>query len=171
MDKNNFQKHDYFSFSNKLLYNILNNWILISAGNLTKYNMMTASWATFGILWNKPIAQVFIRPSRYTYDFIDENEFFSICFFNDSYKDILALLGSKSGKNFNKMKIQGLNPIDYENKTIYFEQSEQVLILKKIYKTKFDGNDIDKDVKSLFYPDNKDFHFIFYGQIVNYLTK
>jgi len=171
MVNKNFIKKEILSFSNSLLDNIKNNWILISSGKLEYYNMMTASWVTFGILWNRPIAQIFIRPSRYTLNFLEKNDFFSISFFDNTYKDILSLLGSKSGKNFDKMNIKGLTPIDYNNKTIFFEQAKHVLILKKIYKSKFDENLIPEEYKILFYPNNDDFHFIFYGEIIDYFSK
>ncbi len=164
----NFEKKDIFSFSNNLLNNILQDWLLITSGKIEDYNMMTASWATFGILWNKPIAQIFIRPSRYTFEYILKNDYFSISFFDSSYKDILNLLGSKSGRVFDKMKIQGLTALNYENKAVFFKQAKQVLICKKIYSLKILSENIDEDIKNKFYK-NADFHYIFYGEIVEFL--
>ncbi len=166
----NFTKKNPFSFSNDLLKKINSNWFLIIAGNKEKYNMMTASWGTFGILWNKPVAQIFVRPSRYTHEFIIKNDFFSICFFDSSYNKILSELGSKSGRNFDKMNISGLKAKVYENKTIFFEEAKEVLILEKIYNSILDEKNISTDVKKDFYP-QKDFHSFFIGQIIDYFIK
>lgn len=166
----NFTKINPFSFSNDLLKKINSNWFLITAGNEDKYNMMTASWGTFGILWNKPVAQIFVRPSRYTHQFIIKNDFFSICFFDSSYSNILSELGSKSGRNFDKMNISALKAKVYENKTIFFEEAKEVLILKKIYNSFLDEKGISNDVKKDFYP-QEDFHSFFFGQIIDYFIK
>lgn len=166
----NFEKKEVLSFSSNLLNNILQNWLLITCGNINDYNMMTASWGTFGILWNKPIAQVFIRPSRYTFEYILKNDYFSISFFDSSYKDTLNILGSKSGRDFDKMNIEGLKAIDYEGKTVFFEQAKQVLICKKIYSLKMQSENIETDIKNNFYK-NGDYHHIFYGEIVDFLKK
>ncbi|MFN3411682.1 MAG: flavin reductase [Exilispira sp.] len=166
----NFKSSNPFSFSDNLLNRINKKWFLITSGDLSNYNMMTASWGMFGILWNKPVAQVFIRPSRYTFEYVNKNDFFSICFFEDSYKDILQLLGSKSGRDFNKMHIDRLSPINYQDKTIFFKEASEILILKKLLVIPLDSSRITTDVKEDFYKEN-DFHFIFLAQIVDYLTK
>lgn len=166
----NFKSSNPFSFYNELPLKINKNWLLICAGKYENYNMMTASWATFGILWNKPIAQIFVRPSRYTHDFLIQNDYFSINFFDSKYHDLLSLLGSKSGRNFNKMNIEQLTPINYNDKTIFFDEANEVLILKKIYFAKMDEKVIDDSVIKVFYPEG-DFHTLFIGEILDYLIK
>jgi flavin reductase (DIM6/NTAB) family NADH-FMN oxidoreductase RutF len=77
-------------------------WMLICAGNIKNYNMMTASWGTCGILWNKPVAVIFIRPQRYTHEFTEKNEYFTLNFFDETYRRHLNLLGTKSGREIIK---------------------------------------------------------------------
>lgn len=165
-----FEKKDILSFSDNLLKKISENWLLISSGNIDSYNMMTASWGTFGILWNLPVAQVFIRPSRYTFEFINKNDFFSISIFETSYKDLLSFLGSKSGRDINKMKIEGLTPIDYNGKTVFFKEAKEVFILKKLFDLPMQDKIIDAQVKNIFYK-NGDYHHLFFGRIIEYLSK
>ena len=55
-------------------------WMLVSAGDKDKFNMMTASWGGVGFLWNKPVVFVFIRPERYTREFVDEKGCFTLSF-------------------------------------------------------------------------------------------
>lgn len=165
-----FEKKEIFSFSDNLLKKISENWLLISSGSIDNYNMMTASWGTFGILWNQPVAQVFIRPSRYTFEFINKNDFFSISIFEPTYKDLLSFLGSKSGRDINKMKIEGLTPIDFNGKTVFFKEAKEVFILKKLFDLPMQDKIIDAEVKNIFYK-NDDYHHLFFGRIIEYLSK
>ena len=34
-------------------------WMLVSAGDKEKFNMMTASWGGVGVLWNRPVVLAF----------------------------------------------------------------------------------------------------------------
>ncbi len=86
-------------------------WMLITAGNLQSFNTMTASWGNLGILWNKPTATIFVRPTRHTYQFVEENLHFTLSFFDDKYRKILNFCGSHSGRNTNKVDATGLKPI------------------------------------------------------------
>lgn len=146
-------------------------WMLITAGDTTKYNTMTASWGTFGILWNKPIAICFIRPHRYTFQFAEENQSFTLCFFDEKYKKTLSFCGSKSGRNTDKIKETGLNPILTQNNSIAFEEARLIIECKKIY------SDYIKEENFLFqelikknYP-SKDFHKFYIGEIINCYKK
>ena len=88
-------------------------WMLVCAGNKEKFNMMTASWGCLGWLWNKPVAVVFIRPERYTHGIIEENEFMTLSFLGNSEeaRKIYNFCGSKSGRDFDKVKETGLTPV------------------------------------------------------------
>jgi len=76
-----------------------NDWMLITAGKRNHYNMMTASWGSAGVLWKKPVIFVFIRPQRYTYEFIEKQANFTVSFFNEEYRDLLNLCGTTSGRD------------------------------------------------------------------------
>jgi len=73
-------------------------WFLLSAGNLSTFNTMTASWGGMGILWNKPVVFCFVRPQRYTYKFMESNDLFTMSFFDESYRKALSLCGKVSGR-------------------------------------------------------------------------
>ena len=76
-----FQKINPNQWDKNIFYSLDKQWMLIAAGNKEKHNMMTASWGGFGILWNYPVAFIFVRPTRHTYSFVEENEYFSLNFF------------------------------------------------------------------------------------------
>ena len=108
-------------------------WGLVTAGNWDSMNTMTISWGGVGIMWNKPVAYTFIRPQRYTFEFLEREECFSICFFDESFREALSLCGSKSGRTVNKIEQTGLTPVFTEEGVPYFEQARLVLICKKMY--------------------------------------
>ena len=71
-------------------------WGLVTAGTKEKFNSMTISWGSMGTIWGKPMITIFIRPTRYTYEFIKSNEYFTVSFFDEKYRDKLSLMGNKS---------------------------------------------------------------------------
>ena len=74
-------------------------WMLVTAGDEEKSNTMTASWGGVGIMWGKNVVTAYIRPQRYTKEFMDENELFTISFLPEEYRKALNVCGSVSGKN------------------------------------------------------------------------
>lgn len=157
---------------NLKVFNLIDNqWMLISAGNMDKMNTMTASWGTLGILWNKPIAIVFIRPQRYTYEFVEQNNLFSLTFFNEEHRDALEFCGTKSGRDYNKPEETGLSLIPTPNGTVAFKEAELILECKKLYFGDIkEMNFIDPSIVTRNYP-NKDFHRFYIGEIIGCYKK
>lgn len=143
-------------------------WMLVAAGNEDNYNMMTASWGYFGEMWGKDTAVTVIRPQRYTKEFIDNEEYFSLSFYGDN-KDIHKICGKKSGRDTDKAKESGLTPV-FNNNTVYFEQARLVVICKKIYCQKIEPECfVDKSIIDKWYDD--DFHYAYVGEIEKVLIK
>lgn len=121
----------------KLKENFINiiskEWMLVTAGTEEKFNTMTASWGGTGFLWNRPVVFVFVRPERYTYQFIEEQDFFTLSFLGEDNKHIHKICGSKSGRDIDKIKEAGLKPIVISSHAITFEQSRLTLECKKLY--------------------------------------
>lgn len=148
---------------------ISDDWMLITAGDETGYNTMTASWGGIGELWGKDVVFVFIRPQRYTLEFINKCDNFSLSFFGGKYKRELTFCGRNSGRDVDKAKETGFVPVFNEG-TTYFEQASTVLICKKLAVTQMKPEDfIDKSVDKN-YPGG-DYHLIFTAEIVKTLTK
>jgi flavin reductase (DIM6/NTAB) family NADH-FMN oxidoreductase RutF len=145
-------------------------WALISAGKIGSYNMMTASWGTMGVLWNKNIFMCFIRPGRYTFEFMQREKYFTANFLPDKYRDKLNYCGSNSGRDIDKMKEPGLTPMESGSGAVCFEEAGLILECRKIYSQDLDpGNFLDRSLESN-YP-LKDYHRIFAGEIVNCMKK
>ena len=140
-------------------------WALVTAGDREKFNTMTISWGGVGIMWGKPVVFTFIRSQRYTFAFMENGDRYTMSFFDEKYRDALKFCGSKSGKDYDKVKETGLTPAFTENGSVYFEEAKLVLVCKKMAKSKFDPKEfIDDTVEDKWYPE-KDFHYIYFAEI------
>lgn len=160
------------NLSDNFIRTIGDEWMLITAGTSESFNTMTASWGTIGVLWNLPVAICFIRPTRHTFKFSEDAEYFTLCFFDPEHKDILKYCGTKSGKDVDKIKTTGLSPLLSENNAVGFAQSRLCIECKKIY---FDdlkpSNFLIPDADEKFYP-KKDYHRMYIGEITKvYIRK
>lgn len=143
-------------------------WMLITAGNKGGYNMMTASWGFMGEMWGNDTAIAMIRPQRYTMEFVDKSDYYTLSFYGDN-KDIHKVCGSMSGRDVDKTAETGLTPV-FSDDTVYFEEANLVLICKKQYVGELKEEDFtDKDPLKL-YPE-KDFHKMVFGKIEKVLIK
>lgn len=140
-------------------------WGLVTAGSSSACNTMTVSWGAIGELWGKDCATVYIRPQRYTEEFLNKEDYFTLSFYPmDKKQQIHGVCGSKSGRDVDKIKECGLTPC-FDEKAPYFAEAELVLVCKKMAKSKFDPNDfIDDTIVDKWYEQN-DFHYIYYGEI------
>jgi flavin reductase (DIM6/NTAB) family NADH-FMN oxidoreductase RutF len=145
-------------------------WMLITAGNIDHFNTMTAAWGGLGFLWKKPMATIFIRPQRYTYEFTEKYREFTLSFFDKEYLSALQLCGTKSGRDMDKVKEAGLTPLVSEHGNIYFEEARLVIECEKVYYDDINpGHFIDTSIEKN-YP-LKDYHRMYIGFIINCLVK
>ena len=145
-------------------------WLLITAGNEQKFNTMTASWGGVGILWGKNTVTTYIRPQRYTKEFVDANETFTIVFFDGKYKEALGICGSVSGRNVDKVKKAGLTPY-FVDDTVAFEEASMIMVCKKMYHDTMPPENFDaKENDEKCYPE-KDYHTMYISEITKVLVK
>lgn len=155
-------------------------WMLLTAGNKENgYNTMTISWGQLGSLWGDrsgkrkwghPVSTVYVRPQRYTKEFMDREEYYTISIYDKKLKKALFYLGDKSGRDEDKVKNIGLDPVFYDN-TTYIGNAELVLVCKKLYQAPIlDENFIDESVKERCYPE-KDYHEMYIGLVEKVLVK
>ena len=144
-------------------------WALVTAGNLTGYNTMTVSWGFAGEMWGEDAIAVVIRPQRYTMEFIDNNDYFTVSFYGER-KDIHKICGGTTGREVDKVKEAGLTPVVNE-KYVYFKEARMVLIVKKQYVQQMKSESfIDDSVKTKWYP-NSDYHNMIIGKIEKVLVE
>lgn len=148
-------------------------WMLVTAGTPEKFNMMTASWGGTGILWGKPVAFIFIRPERYTYEFIEKGDTLTLSFLGEAHRDIHKICGSQSGRDIDKVAASGLKPYVTENGNIAYEQARLILECKKLYADFIDAdNFVDKLLISRWYGEGHGgFHKMYILEIQNVLVE
>ena len=144
-------------------------WMLITAGDAEKHNTMTASWGGVGELWGKYVSTIYIRPQRYTLEFVEREEYYSLCFFGPEYRQALSLCGSKSGRDVDKDAATGLTPC-FDQAAPYYEQARLVFLCSKLYRQDMEESAfLDKGVLEKWY--DNDLHRMFIGEIVKVLEK
>lgn len=151
--------------------NIGDEWLLITAGNKDSYNMMTASWGFAGVMWGFPTAIAAIRPERYTTEFVEREDYYTLSFYGDN-KKIHAVCGKESGRDVNKTEKTGLTPVfDDETGAPYFEEARMVLICQKVYEQTLEKSGfLNDEISKSAYP-TENYHKMFYGKILKALIK
>ena len=149
-------------------------WMLITAGNTASdpgnWNTMTASWGGLGVLWGKNVAFMFIRPTRYTFGFANENPLFTLSFFDPSRRGALELAGSRSGRDTDKAEKAGITPIVFPpgngGGAVGFREATEIIICRKLYTHDFDaGQFLDPEIDTGIYA-ARDYHRMFIGEIL-----
>ncbi len=149
-------------------------WMLITAGTPERgYNTMTASWGHLGSIWghggNSATSVVYVRPQRYTKEFVDREEYYSLCVFPAEYHKHLAYLGTHSGRDEDKVGKMGLTPVSDGN-TTWFAEAKLVLICRKLYRAPIvEEGFLDREVLEANYP-SRDFHDLYVGRIEKVLV-
>jgi len=145
-------------------------WMLIAAEKDGKVNAMTASWGGIGFMWNKPVAFVVIRQTRYTKEFVDAGERFSLNFFDGDCKQEMGLIGKVSGRDEDKLAATGMNA-EMAESVPAFEKATKVLVCKKLFAQKFDEQSfIDKSILDRWYAGDS-MHTLYIAEIEKVLEK
>ncbi|MCC8168648.1 MAG: flavin reductase [Clostridiales bacterium] len=157
-------------------------WGLVTAGTKEKANTMTVSWGGVGVLWGKNVVYIFIRQSRYTKEFIDAGEFFSLSFLNESYRPALNFAGTKTGRGIDKFAQAGLTPAfadcgkeqaaeDAGSMIPYPAEADLVLLCRKMAAVPISEDTfVDPTIQAKWYGDN-DMHTMYVGEIVRVIGK
>ena len=129
---------------------------------------MSAAWGFMGEMWGADTAIAMIRPQRYTMEFVENSEYYTLSFYGDN-KQIHKVCGNMSGRDVDKTALTGLTPVFSDN-SVYFEEANLVIICKKQYVCEMkEENFLDKDLLD-FYKD-KDYHKMIFGKIEKVLVK
>jgi len=161
----NFHQADLYALTENTFKLLDKDWMLVTAKSGDKTNTMTASWGGLGVLWNKTVAFVFIRPQRFTYEFVENSERLSLSFFTEDDRDALTICGSKSGRDCNKIEEAGLTLFDLPSGTPGFKEARLMMDCRKLFYTDLGkGTFIDQSIPNSVYPTN-DFHRLYIVEI------
>ena len=145
-------------------------WAAITAEKDGKFNSMTAAWGGMGVLWNKNVATIYVRDSRYTKEFLDGGDKFSVTFFDDSFKPALKYLGAVSGRNEDKLAGARLH-INKDLDVPFIDEGNFVLICRKMAAVPITADHFtDPTIDDNFYKDG-DYHTMYIGEILDLLAR
>lgn len=167
-----FRKIAAQELSDRPIAMIAKDWMLVTA---TKpdgtSNCMTASWGGLGELWGKPVAFLFIRPQRYTHEFTEAGEHYTLTWFDEQYRECLAFCGAKSGRELDKAKECGLTAVTDGDGMVYYAEAKRVMKLKKLYVSEISPEKTTApDLFQFHYPTH-DYHTMYICEILEILEK
>lgn len=164
-----FVELDPLELQDNMFRRIGREWMLITAGKPEKFNTMTASWGGVGVLWNTNVTFSFVRPSRYTYTFMEQEKYYTLSFFGADCRRALQFCGSKSGRDVDKVAETGLTPV-FDAPAPYFAEAELVLVCRKLYTQDLDTERLLDPALMANYKDG-DVHRMYVGEITKVLRR
>ncbi|NLG43794.1 MAG: flavin reductase family protein [Phycisphaerae bacterium] len=142
-------------------------WFLLTAGENKPggFNSMTVSWGALGVMWHRPLLMVVVRPHRYTREFMERFDTFSLCAFDQAHRAALELLGTRSGRDTQKMAECGLTPIALSSIACPgFSEAKLILECRKVY---FDDLEPAHFLADFIAPNYQgDYHRIYFGEVL-----
>jgi flavin reductase (DIM6/NTAB) family NADH-FMN oxidoreductase RutF len=166
---NTFHEIDPESVTDNAFRLIGKDTMLVTAGDASSFNTMTAAWGGLGVLWGRNVCYSVIRPTRYTYTFLERFPTYTLSFFGPEHKEVLTFCGTKSGRDVDKVKETGLTAV-VDDGPVYFTQARLVFQCRKIYyQDMIPGNFLNADIEG-FYP-QKDYHRMYVGEILRCLAR
>lgn len=146
-------------------------WMLLSAGKDTSMNMMTIAWGGLGELWGKAVVTIYVSPDRYTYKFLEENEYFTVTSFPEKFREKLQYLGTVSGRDEDKVKGSGLTPEFTELGNPIYKEATLAIECKKIYAQQLQKNLMPLEQRQWYDEKNLGIHMMYIGEIVHVWKK
>ena len=142
-------------------------WALVTAGSGAHFNTMAISWGGLGTLWGKSVATVYVKPIRYTHEFLDQYDHFTLSFFDPAYRKDLALLGTLSGRDGDKLAQTALHACPV-GPSVGFREARRTLLCKKIYRQAMIRETMPPEAVQTFYTEEEP-HTMFIGEVLEIL--
>lgn len=169
-DMAGYKKIDPESIPGNIIKMISKDWMLITAGNSSDFNMMTASWGGIGFLYNKPVAFCFVNPARYTYKYMESGDTYTLTFFTENYRSALEYCGSVSGRDTDKVKGSGLTPITLPGGGEAFSEAWLIIECRKFVSQSISLDSIHDETEKEKRSTNA-MHKMYIGEIINVYVK
>ena len=141
---------------------------LLAAGDREKSIAMTIGWGGIGTLWGRTALTVYVAEKRYTKEFMDRSEYFTVMAFDVAHSNVLNYMGRQSGRDGDKAKALGLHTAYTENGTPYYTEAEMVIECRIMYAAPFDPQYFKSDApKNMYRNFPAGVHTMYIGEVVN----
>ena len=140
-------------------------WGLLTAGTEDDLNTMTIAWGTLGMLWSKPVMNVYVSTDRHTFGYMQKNDHYTVTFFSEEYRDTLMYLGTHSGRDGDKIAASGLHVEMMPDGQPGFSEATMVVSCKKIYAAQFDTAAMDESPRQIYTRTGMGVHYAYVGEI------
>ena len=141
---------------------------LLCVGDKEKSNAMTIGWGGIGTLWGRTALTVYVAEKRYTKEFMDKAEYFTVMVFDVEHSKVLRYMGTKSGRDEDKAAALGLHTAYTANGTPYYTEAEMVIECKIMYAAPFEPQHFKSDVPERMYAHfPAGIHSMYIGEVVN----
>ena len=141
-------------------------WALVTAGDINHFNSMTISWGSMGTIWGKDVITIYVRPDRYTFEFLKQYDTFTVSFYDQQYRPALDIMGSKSGRDINKAEACNFEAVEVDG-SISYKQAKETFVCKKIYCAQMKYEDVPEYGQKI-YQNGIEPHYIIMGEVINH---
>ena len=152
------------TFNTEIFSQFDKKWALLTAGKTDDFNTMTVSWGGLGTIWNKSVVTVYVRDSRYTHEFMDKNDYFTVSFYPEDKRKILGVLGTKSGRDMDKIHDSGLTAVS-AGESVSFKEAEVTLVCRKLFCQRLELLNIPEEIIKSCYASG-DPHDMYIGEVI-----
>ena len=144
-------------------------WAIVTAGNKDSFNGMTISWGSMGTVWGKSVITVYVRPDRYTFEFMKKNDRFTVSFFPEEKRKALDVMGSLSGRDTDKVREAGLHAEEIDG-TMTYEEAGEIFVCRKIYMEQLNYDEVPEEGKRI-YQNGIRPHYLIMGEVERYISR
>jgi flavin reductase (DIM6/NTAB) family NADH-FMN oxidoreductase RutF len=167
-EENGFTKFDVREDFTENGFQWFHNAELLAAGDKVKSNAMTIGWGGIGTLWGRTALTVYVAEKRYTKEFMDKAEYFTVMAFDVEHSKVLTYMGRKSGRDEDKAAALGLHTAYTANGTPYYTEAEMVIECKIMYAAPFDPQYFKSEIPQKMYANfPAGIHSMYIGEVVN----
>ena len=167
-------------------FNVMDDWdenpfdwfkgqgLLLAVGTPEHNNAMTIGWGSLGNIWSKigpATVTVYVAEGRYTYEFMEKYNYFTVMAFDKEDARILGYMGTHSGRDGDKAAHLGLHTLYTENGTPYYAEAVMVLECQTIYKAPFIKEGMSKEVQEFYENFNAGVHHMYIGNVIKALRR
>ncbi|MGI6211405.1 MAG: flavin reductase [Anaerovoracaceae bacterium] len=147
---------------------------IFTAGTKEHHNGCTVMYGAEGMIWSKPVYFAFIKPERYTWEFVKESDYFTVSYFPDEWNGIHKVYGYQSGRDIDKAKEAGITT-EFLEHGIGYKEAREIYICRILYIEQLKKELEPADVAAK-YDDPNDMiygecHYMIIGEITDHIIR